>query len=119
MYFGSTSRIYFYDNGIRNALARDFRPLPLRQDAGTLWESLFFTELLKKHAFVRDGGEIYFWRSRQKHEVAFLEIVDGEVKAFECKLSPTRPTPSMKAFERMYPDCPVAVATPLNIDELQ
>lgn len=35
----ATRKIYFYDNGIRNALINNFAPLSLRQDVGALWEN--------------------------------------------------------------------------------
>ncbi len=112
-------KIYFYDNGIRNALIRDFSPLPARGDVGALWENLFFTERLKHHAFRNDGAEIYFWRTRAKHEVDFLEVVNGQVRAFECKWSAKSKTTSIRAFERAYPDTQVTIATPDNIDEIE
>lgn len=111
-------KIYFYDNGIRNALIRNFSPLPARTDSGALWENLFFTERLKLHAFRRDGTEIFFWRTRTQHEVDFLEAQNGKVAAFECKSSPKTKTTSIRAFERAYPDTPVTIATPGNVDEL-
>lgn len=40
-------KIYFCDNGIRNALLKNFTPLPAREDKGALWENLFFTERLE------------------------------------------------------------------------
>lgn len=111
-------KIYFYDNGIRNALIRKFSPLPARTDSGALWENLFFTERLKLHAFRRDGTEIFFWRTRAQHEMDFLEVQNGKVAAFECKSSPKTKTTSIRAFERAYPDTPVTIATPGNVDEL-
>ncbi len=33
-------KIYFYDNGIRNAVIRNYAPLGLRSDTGALWENL-------------------------------------------------------------------------------
>ena len=112
-------KIYFYDNGIRNALIRDFSPLPARSDVGALWENLFFTERLKHHAFRNDGAEIYFWRTRTMHEVDFLEVLNGQIRAFECKWGAKTKTTSIRAFERTYPDTPVAIATPSNIDAIE
>lgn len=41
----STSRkIYFYDNGIRNAIINNFNPIEQRNDVGALWENYFITE---------------------------------------------------------------------------
>lgn len=112
-------KIYFYDNGIRNAIIRDFSPLPARTDVGALWENLFFTERLKHHAFRFDGAEIFFWRTRQQHEVDFLEVHNGKVRAFECKSSNKSKTTSIRAFERAYPDTPVTIVTPENIDVIE
>ena len=112
-------KIYFYDNGIRNAIIRDFSPLPASTDVGALWENLFFTERLKQHAFRCDGAEIFFWRTRQQHEVDFLEVHNGKVRAFECKSSNKSKTTSIRAFERAYPDTPVTIVTPENIDVIE
>jgi len=34
-------KVYFYDNGIRNAILQNFTPLALRGDVGALWENFF------------------------------------------------------------------------------
>lgn len=34
-------KIYFYDNGIRNALIHNLNPMSIRQDTGALWENFF------------------------------------------------------------------------------
>ena len=111
-----SKKIYFYDNGIRNALLKNFTPVPAREDKGALWENLFFTERLKRHAFRRDGGEIFFWRTRKQHEMDFIEIVNGTIAAFECKAGNKTNSTSLKAFQRAYPNIPVTVASPENID---
>nr|WP_236027137.1 AAA family ATPase [Gelidibacter pelagius] len=36
-------KIYFYDNGIRNAVINDFRPINSRQDKGYLWENFLIS----------------------------------------------------------------------------
>ena len=112
-----SKKIYFYDNGIRNALLKNFAPVPAREDKGALWENLFFTERLKLHAFRRDGGEIYFWRTKKQHEMDFIEIVNGTIAAFECKAGNKINSTSIKAFSRAYPNVPVTVVSPDNIDQ--
>lgn len=112
-----SKKIYFYDNGIRNALLKNFAPVPAREDKGALWENLFFTERLKLHAFRRDGGEIYFWRTKKQHEMEFIEIVNGTIAAFECKAGNKINSTSIKAFSRAYPNIPVTVVSPDNIDQ--
>lgn len=112
-----SKKIYFYDNGIRNALLKNFAPVPAREDKGALWKNLFFTERLKLHAFRRDGGEIYFWRTKKQHEMDFIEIVNGTIAAFECKAGNKINSTSIKAFSRAYPNIPVTVVSPDNIDQ--
>ena len=112
-----SKKIYFYDNGIRNALLKNFAPVPAREDKGALWENLFFTERLKLHAFRRDGGEIYFWRTKKQHEMDFIEIVNGTIAAFECKAGNKINSTSIKAFSRAYPNIPVTVVSPDNMDQ--
>ena len=112
-----SKKIYFYDNGIRNALLKNFAPVLAREDKGALWENLFFTERLKLHAFRRDGGEIYFWRTKKQHEMDFIEIVNGTIAAFECKAGNKINSTSIKAFSRAYPNIPVTVVSPDNIDQ--
>ena len=112
-----SKKIYFYDNGIRNALLRNFTPVPAREDKGALWENLFFTERLKRHAFRRDGGEIYFWRTKKQHEMDFVEVVNGTIAAFECKAGGKTNSVSIRAFMRAYPNIPVTVVSPENIDQ--
>ena len=112
-----SKKIYFYDNGIRNALLKNFAPVPAREDKRAHWENLFFTERLKLHAFRRDGGEIYFWRTKKQHEMDFIEIVNGTIAAFECKAGNKINSTSIKAFSRAYPNIPVTVVSPDNIDQ--
>lgn len=111
-----SKKIYFCDTGIRNALLRDFTPYASRPDKGALWENLFFTERLKRHAFRRDGGEIYFWRTRTGHEVDFLEVVNGTIAAFECGDGTKQSSLSLRAFKKRYPAIPVTVVSPATID---
>ena len=40
-------KVYFYDNGIRNAVLQNFTPLALRSDVGALWENFFISERIK------------------------------------------------------------------------
>ena len=40
-------KIYFYDNGIRNAIIGNFSPVELRSDVGALWENYVISERLK------------------------------------------------------------------------
>ena len=42
-----TRKVFFYDNGVRNAILNNFSPLALRQDVGALWENFMISERVK------------------------------------------------------------------------
>ncbi len=56
-----TSRYYFYDNGIRNALINNFNALSQRDDIGALWENYLVMERLKKQQYVRLWSHKVIW----------------------------------------------------------
>ena len=62
-------KIYFYDNGVRNAILGDYKPLELRHDTGALWENYIISERLKHNAYNMFYGKSYFWRTIQQQEI--------------------------------------------------
>src|SRR3989344_2974360 len=58
-----TSKYYFFDVGLRNALIRNFNKLNLRQDVGALFENWFISEKLKLANNSRRPANFYFWRT--------------------------------------------------------
>ena len=48
-----SSKYYFYDNGIRNAIIADFRQLQFRNDIGELWENYIISERIKFQKYNR------------------------------------------------------------------
>ena len=110
-------KIYFCDTGIRNAILKKFEPLTTRADAGALWENFFFMERVKYHSLRQDFADIYFWRTagQAAREIDFVEVVDGRMQAFECKLSPKAKAKPGPDFEAAYPDCPIHVASPATM----
>ncbi|GBD88770.1 hypothetical protein BMS3Abin03_02711 [bacterium BMS3Abin03] len=80
-----TSRYYFIDNGIRNAVINNFNDLSFRDDQGKLWENFLFIERLKKKEYKRIFCNDYFWRTYDKKEINLIEEGEGELHAFEFK----------------------------------
>lgn len=78
-----TSRYYFYDNGVRNALISNFNPLPLRDDVGMLWENYLVMERIKKQAYQNIYSNNYFWRTYDQKEVDFVEEREGKLFGYE------------------------------------
>jgi len=110
-------KIYFFDNGIRNAILQNFTPLAERTDAGALWENFFFMERVKLHDTRRDFTRMYFWRTTGSgsSEVDFLEVLDNKIQAFECKMSASvMSTRSAKKFLSTYPKAQLEVVSPQN-----
>lgn len=107
-------KIYFYDNGIRNAILSNFAPLNLRTDAGALWENMMLSERVKYNAYRQSYAQIYFWRTQAQAEIDFVEIEDGAMQAFEFKFNPKKLPHAPKAFTDTYPEAVFQVITPDN-----
>lgn len=82
---GSSRKVYFYDNGIRNAILTDFKPLALRTDKGALWENFLMSERQKSLKYQNIWAKSYFWRTYQQQEIDYVEESDGQFVAFEFK----------------------------------
>lgn len=80
-----TSRYYFCDNGIRNALINNFNTLGLRNDVGMLWENYLIMEKIKKQHYLREWSNNYFWRTYDQKEIDFVEERDGKLFGYEFK----------------------------------
>lgn len=98
----TNQKIYFYDNGIRNALTQNFNPLELRNDIGALWENFLITERLKRNHYHRVFANRYFWRTKQQQEIDYVEEKDGVISGFEFKWNPKMKTNIPASFIKTY-----------------
>lgn len=97
-------KIFFYDNGLRNALISNFNPLKLRNDVGALWENWLVSERYK-YLHNHDLHQLrYFWRTREGAEVDYLEEKDGKLNAYEFKWNNGKRTVFPRSFTRTYPE---------------
>lgn len=85
-----TSRWYFYDNGIRNALINNFNALNLRDDVGQLWENYIVMERVKKQSFDSIYSANYFWRTYDQKEIDWVEEREGKLFGYEFKWNPKK-----------------------------
>ncbi len=83
-------KIYFYDNGIRNALINNFNPISKRNDIGALWENFLMAERRKMLFYHKPGTQMFFWRTKSQAEVDYVEQYQTELKAYEFKWSRSR-----------------------------
>lgn len=106
-------KIYFYDNGVRNALINNLNPLNLRQDQGALWENFILSERVKYNNNNALDKNLYFWRTKQKQEIDFLEESNGALSAFELKWQKDKFN-IPKAFSDAYPGVKVDLVNRKN-----
>jgi predicted AAA+ superfamily ATPase len=95
---------YFYDNGIRNAVINDFRPISTRNDIGMLWENYVISERVKFNAYNQTGSQLYFWRNYLQREIDLIEVKDNRIYAYEIKYGKESKVKIPLAFKTDYPD---------------
>ncbi|MDZ7608182.1 MAG: ATP-binding protein [Cyclobacteriaceae bacterium] len=111
-------KIYFFDNGIRNALIGDFKAIDARTDKGALWENFIMSERLKRNANTAWYGRSYFWRTYQQQEIDLIEEIDGEFHAFEFKWNRNAKAKFSKTFVDNYKPAKTICITPNNFEEI-
>jgi len=110
-------KIFFYDNGIRNAVIGNFSPVESRTDVGALWENYLISERLKTMSNRGEFPQRYFWRTTTQQEVDYLEVQSERLTAWEFKWNAKQKLHIPKAFKTAYPEAQVTLVTPDNYDE--
>ncbi len=64
-----SKKYFFYDNGIRNLLVKDFKKIDKREDKSAIYEGYVFNYL---NANLLPNMELRFWRTKDKKEVDFI-----------------------------------------------
>jgi predicted AAA+ superfamily ATPase len=109
-------KIYFYDNGLRNAVINQFQPFSLRNDVGALWENFLITERMKYLAYNGIQVNKYFWRTLSQQEIDYVEEVNGRMEASEFKWSPDKKGKFPKSFLDAYPGTTTATIHSENFE---
>lgn len=111
-------KVFFIDNGLRNAVFGGFQPATGRADQGALWENAIFNELAKRLPLL---DEIRFWRSKNGAEVDFVVRRGKRIVAVEVKAGGlARPTVSRGArsfLDAYRPACLGVVNASLRLDD--
>jgi hypothetical protein len=113
----SSRKVYFYDNGIRNAIIDNFNPLSLRNDTGALWENFLISERMKRNHYAEAHGKRYFWRTHAQQEIDYLEEYDGQLHAYEFKWNSKAKARFPRTFTEAYPDASTQVISPDNFED--
>lgn len=98
-----TSRYYFCDNGIRNALINNFNVLSRRDDIGVLWENYLAMERTKKQHYQQLWSHNFFWRTYDQKEIDWVEEREGQLFGYEFKWGNTSVKPP-KLWVETYPE---------------
>jgi len=113
-----SSKYYFYDNGIRNAVIAQFNRLDRRNDIGQLWENFMVAERLKQLAYTSDHANFYFWRTYDQQEIDWVEERGEELRGLEFKWTRPNKLAAPKAWQSTYLGSAYAVITPEDYQDL-
>jgi len=95
-------KIYFYDNGIRNAVLSNFQKFSLRSDRGALWENFLISERKKTLHYNKKRVNHYFWRTTDQREIDLIEERPDGIRAYEFKWNQRSKTRIPKSFIKKY-----------------
>ncbi|MCD6273537.1 MAG: ATP-binding protein [Deltaproteobacteria bacterium] len=110
-------KIYFYDNGIRNAVIKNFNPLLMRQDVGALWENFLISERIKKNHYSNNYVNQFFWRNHAMQEIDYIEEKNGKLYACEFKWNAKKKVFFSKSFLKAYKNSETFVINKKNYHE--
>lgn len=108
-----TSRYYFCDNGIRNALINNFNVVGRRDDIGALWENYLVMERLKKQQYKQIWSRNYFWRTYDQKELDWVEEREGKLFGYEFKWGQTM-AKAPKLWTDTYPEASFEYINAMN-----
>lgn len=111
-------KYYFYDNGIRNAVINNFNLIDSRTDKGALWENFIISERKK---YLNNTGvefESFFWRTLNKTEIDYIEIINNNLSLYEIKWKQVKKIKTPGIFYDKYKIKNVNLITIDNFDQI-
>lgn len=96
--------VYFTDNGIRNALIRQFQPLEFRNDIDLLWKNWVISERRKANALAGRMPYCYFWKTHTKQEMDYMEISETGIAAYKMQWDRRKKIRIPASFTQAYPE---------------
>ena len=110
-------KIYFIDNGIRNAVINQFSPLASRNDIGALWENYIISERVKWNHYHKKYSNSYFWRTTAQQEIDYLEANGNTINIWEFKWNPKKKSSFTKTFTDNYFPQTSSFISPENMED--
>lgn len=111
-----SKKIYFVDNGMRNAVIDQWGPIELRNDSGMLWEKWMMSERRKLFSNDQLDAKMFFWRTTAQQEVDLIETSSLGMKAVEFKWKANAKGFVSRAFTNAYPESTTLLITPQNFE---
>ena len=99
-----THTVYFVDNGIRNAIIRNFNGIDLRNDIDALWKNWLIAERVKWNKLRDNDCRHFFWRTHTRQQMDFVEIRDGKISAYKTIWDKRKKPKFPVSFKAAYPD---------------
>lgn len=110
-------KIYFYDNGILNAVTGNYNAIRQRSDVEALWENYLVSERKKWLNINKLDKANHFWRTTQQQEVDYIEATHDSLLGFEFKWNPNSRARFPKTFTNAYPEAVCEVISTENYHE--
>jgi len=110
-------KIYFYDNGIINAVTGNFNPLAQRTDIGSLWENYIISERIKYLNIEQSEANSFFWRTTQQQEIDYIERKENQILACEIKWNTKTKYKIPVTFSANYENVTSKIVSPENYEE--
>lgn len=78
-----SNSFYFLDNGVRNALIRNFNSPDFRNDMDALWKNWLVAERIKWNRQNGINSEYFFWRTHTQQNIDFIEKIGDRMQAYK------------------------------------
>lgn len=108
-------KIYFYDNGIRNAVLDMYDDMESRNDQGMLIENFVMAEFKKVQSEQEESRKMFFWRETSSAEIDLVisDVLHKNNDCYEIKWKKEARLP--KAFSNKYASNSFAVINKENV----
>jgi predicted AAA+ superfamily ATPase len=110
-------KIYFYDNGVINAVTGNFNPISQRTDIGSLWENYIISERIKHLNIQQNEANSYFWRTTQQQEIDYIEKKEDAILACEIKWNSKSKYKIPVTFSTNYTNVTSKIITPATYED--
>lgn len=99
-----THTFYFLDNGVRNALIKNFNEPDLRIDIDKLWKNWLIAEKIKWNHLLKNNVSYYFWRTHTRQQIDFIEISGDQIFAYKSLWDKRKKPKFPESFKSYYPN---------------